>query len=310
MTDSHPPGPNPGHPENPFHPPAWKNAATSVLFCGPAILLYGGFVLLPTILGFGYSFTNWSGWGQKPGFVGLENFRELFTDALFYRALRFTLFETALILVFFTFGTMVLAVLLDRLKAMKGLIRALFFYPYILSILVGGLIFQWLGNYREGAINTVLRGIGLESWAQEWMGPQWAGWFLFAFVAWSAMGFFTMLYLANLQMIPDELYEAAALDGAGPVSVFRHVQFPMLMPTITTNSVMALIFGINLFGQVVVLWEQPRNDTYTIGYYIYDLGVRGNRQGYATAVSLVMFLILAVVAVVQVRTLRRREVHL
>jgi ABC-type sugar transport system permease subunit len=286
------------------------NRFANLVLAGPAILLYGGFLVLPAILGFGYSFTNWNGWTKSPTFAGLANFRELLTDDLFHSSLVFTLKETVLTFLVFTFGTMLLAVLLDRVKFLKGLIRSLFFYPYVLSLLVGGLVFQWLSNYNDGAANTVLRGLGLPGWAKEWMGPGWATWLLLAFVAWSALGFFTTLYLANLQTIPSDLYEASALEGAGPVAVFRHVQFPMLTPTLTTNSVMSLIFGVNLFGQIIVLWDSPRVDTYTVAYYIYRTGIEGNRQGYATAVSLVVFVVLAVAALVQVRLLRARQVQL
>ena len=286
------------------------NWIASWVLAGPAILLYGGFLVLPAVLGFGLSFTDWNGWNKSPQFTGLANFKELFSDELFFSSLRFTLIQSALIFVAFTFGSMILAVLLDRVRYLKGLIRGLFFYPYVLSLLVGGLVFQWLANYNDGSVNIVLRDIGLPNWAKEWMGPGWSTWLLLAFVMWSALGFFTTLYLANLQTIPDDLYEASALEGAGPVSVFRHVQFPMLMPTITTNSVMSLIFGINLFGQIIVLWDRPRVDTYTVAYYIYRVGIEGNRQGYATAISLVMFVALALVAIVQVKVLRNRQVQL
>ena len=287
-----------------------RGGLATLLLAGPAVLLYGGFLVLPAILGFGYSFTNWNGWNKRPEFVGLDNFQELLHDDLFLSSLRFTVTETVLIFLVFTFGAMVFAVLLDRVKLLKGLVRGLFFYPYVLSLLVGGLLFQWLANYNDGAVNTVLRGLGVPSWAKEWMGPGWATWLLLAFVTWSALGFFTTLYLANLQTIPDDLYEASALEGAGPVSVFRHVQFPMLMPTITTNSVLALIFGINLFGQIIVLWDTPRTDTYTAAYYVYRVGIEGNRQGYATAISLTMFVALALIAIVQVRFLRAKQVQL
>jgi ABC-type sugar transport system permease subunit len=207
---------------------------------------------------------------------------------------------------------MLLALLLDRLTRMKGLIRGLFFYPYVLSILVSGLLFRYLANYRQGAINTLLRAVGLGGWAQDWMGdPHLVAWFVFALVAWGGLGFFTTLYLANLQTIPLELYEAARMDGAGAVAIFRHIQFPMLIPTLTTNSVLALITGINLFGQIVVTTQGgPGYRTFSIGYYIYWLGVLNNRQGYAAAVSLVCFLALLLLAAVQVALLRRREVTL
>ena len=143
------------------------------------------------------------------------------------------------------------------------------------------------------------------------MDPHLVGYFIFAMVAWSALGFFTTLYLANLQTIPVELYEAASLDGAGPVSVFTRIQLPMLVPTVTTNLVLATIFGINLFGQIVVTTEGgPGYRTATVGYYIYWLGVKNNRQGYASAVSFAVFAALVTVAVVQVALLRRKQVEL
>lgn len=291
---------------------ALSGAVASLILCGPAVGLYAGFIVLPAILGFAYSLTNWSGWTRTPDFIGLANFRELLGDTRFFNAVRFTLFETVLIVLFFTFGAMALAVLLDKLRIMKGLIRGLFFYPYVLSILVSALLFQYLANYREGAINTLLRAVGLDALTQDWMGdPNLVPYFIFALVAWSGLGFFTTLYLANLQTIPPDLYEAARIDGAGALSVFAHIQFPMLLPMITTNSVLALITGINLFPQIVVTTQGgPGYRTFTVGYYIYHLGVLNNRQGYAAAVSFVTFVALVFVAAVQVTLLRRRQVSL
>jgi ABC-type sugar transport system permease subunit len=324
----------------------------SLVFCGPAVALYGGFVILPAILGFTYSLTDWNGWASggsgsdlwaagysllrfSPAeaqaaferflgarFVGLENYRELFRSPVFLnlgslRGFRecvvgFTLYETLLIVLAFTFGSMVLAVLLDRLHRLKGLIRGLFFYPYVLSVLVSGLLFMYLANYRMGAINRLLSSLGLGAWQQNWMmGPEWAPYFIFALVAWSGTGFFTTLYLANLQTIPVDLYEAARMDGAGPLGIFCHIQFPLLMPTVMTNSVLALIGGINLFPQIVVTTDGgPGTATHTIGYYVYRLGWSDNRLALASAVSFVAFAALVLVAAVQVALLRRRQVAL
>ncbi|MBI5834718.1 MAG: sugar ABC transporter permease [Armatimonadetes bacterium] len=329
-----------------------RESLVSLVFCGPAIALYLAFVIGPALLGFAYGLTDWSGWsggGQASDlgaalgglarldggaaragceaflgakFVGLANYAELAHDPVFANfqsvtafrrsALGFTLFETLLIVLTFTFGAMVLAVLLDRVKHRVGLVRGLFFYPFVLSLLVSSLLFLYLGNYREGAINKALAWMGLSAWQQDWlMSPTWAPWTIFALVAWTSMGFFTTLYLANLQAIPEDLYEAAALDGAGPLAVFRAIQFPLLMPTVLTNSVLALINGINLFGQVVVTTQGgPGTQTFTLGYYIYHLGRLNNRQGYASAVSFVVFVLLAAIAIVQATALRRRQVEL
>lgn len=291
---------------------AAREGLASLVLCGPAVAIYVGFIVLPAILGFAYSLTDWTGWTRWPNYVGLANFRELFHDTRFLAAIRFTLFETLLLVLFFTFGGMILAVLLDRLRRLKGLIRALFFYPYILSILVSALLFQYLANYREGAVNTILRALGLGAAAQDWMGdPALVPYFIFALVAWSGLGFFSTLYLAGLQTVPTELYEAAAIDGAGPLSVFVRIQFPMLIPVITTVSVLALITGVNLFSQIVVTTQGgPGYRTFTVGYYIYWLGVLNNRQGYASAVSFVTFAALVAVAALQVALLRRKAVPL
>lgn len=284
----------------------------SMVLCGPAVLLYGGFIVVPAILGFAYSLTDWTGWTDRPRYAGLANFRELLADTRLLEALRFTLFETVLIVVFFTFASMMLAVILDKLRVWKGAIRGLFFYPYVLSILVNALLFQYLANYREGAVNTLMRAIGLDAFTQDWMGdPNWVPYFIFALVAWSGLGFFTTLYLANLQTIPTDLYEAARIDGAGAFAVFTRIQFPMLLPTLTTNSVLALITGINLFPQIVVTTQGgPGYRTVSIGYYIYHLGVLNNRQGYAAAVSFVAFAALVVIAGIQVALMRRKQVSL
>ncbi len=290
-----------------------RECLTSAAFCGPALVLYLGFFILPAVMGFGYSFTNWTGWGRNPDFVGLANFREIFQpDRRLMAAVKFTLFETALLVAFFTFAPLVLAVLLDRCRRVKGLLRGLFFYPYILSLLVSALLFQYLCNYREGGINTLLRSVGLASWAQDWMGdPSLVPLFIFALVAWAASGFFVTLYLASLQTVPVELYEAAAIDGAGALSVFRRIQLPMLLPAVAITSVLALIMGVNLFGVILVTTGGgPGYRTFTIGYYIYWLGVLNNRQGYASAIAFVTFVVVVVVAAVHLAVLRRRMVKL
>jgi len=328
-----------------------RSSLVSLLFCGPAVFLYAGFVILPAILGFTYSLTDWNGWDAggtgsdllragtsllrlAPGeraaleqflgarFIGLDNYRELFHKPEFlsvgsFTAFResvvgFTLFETVLIVIAFTVGAMVLAVLLDRLRRLKGLIRGLFFYPYVLSVLVSGLLFMYLANRRTGAINRILDLVGLEGWQQNWMmGPGFGPYFVFALVTWSGLGFFTTLYLANLQTIPTDLYEAARIDGAGFLAIFRHIQIPMLMPTVMTNSVLALILGLNLFPQILVTTQGgPVKQTTTIGYYVYRLGWSDNRLALAAAVSFVAFAALVLVAAAQVALLRRRQVSL
>lgn len=276
--------------------------ATAVL-TGPAALVYATFFVVPTVLGFGYAFTDWNGWNKSPGFVGLDNFKEMLHDQRLLASALFTFEQTAALVLAFTFGALVLAVLLDRIRRMKALIRALFFYPYLLSILIAGLLFQYLANYREGAINVLLRNLGLGQFAQDWMGdPKLVAFFIFALCVWSAAGFFTTLYLAALQSIPAELFEAAELDGARGPAVFWRIQGPLVRPTRNLCLILSMIFGVNLFGQIVVTTQGgPGYRTSTIGYHIYWLGVLNNRQGYAASISLAVCILLALVALAQHR---------
>ncbi len=282
--------------------------ATAVL-TGPAALIYTLFFVVPSILGFGYAFTNWNGWNKSPAFVGLDNFKEMLHDQRLLSSALFTFEQTVGLVVAFTFGALVLAVLLDRIRRMKALIRALFFYPYLLSILIAGLLFQYLANYRTGAVNVLLRNVGLSRLAQDWMGdPKLVSFFIFALCVWSALGFFTTLYLAALQSIPPELFEAAELDGAREGTVFWSIQAPLVRPTRNLCAILSLIFGVNLFGQIVVTTQGgPGYRTSTIGYHIYWLGVLNNRQGYAASISLAVCIFLALVALAQHR-LSRKEV--
>ncbi len=289
-----------------------REALSQAVLCGPAAVVYVGFVLVPAVIGFAYSLTKWTGWSLDAPYIGLANFEEMLVDERLRTAIGFTAFQTVLIILAFAFGAMLLAVVLDRAVRMRSLLQGLFFYPYILSILVSALLFQYMANYREGLVNALLRRVGLAELAQDWMGdPQWVGYFVFALVAWTGLGFFVTLYLANLQTVPGELYEAAYLDGAGPWSLFRAVQFPLLRPALTVNLVLATIYGLNLFGQILVTTQGgPGYRTMTIGYYIYWQGILNNRQGYSAAISLVVFVVVAVIAVAQVALMRRRDVEL
>ena len=282
-----------------------RDSWPTLILTGPAALLYIGFFVVPAVLGFGYAFTDWNGWTKTPSFVGLDNFREMLHDQRLLASVGFTLEQTVGVVLAFTFGALILAVLLDRIRRAKALIRALFFYPYLLSILIAGLLFQYLANYREGAVNVILRAVGLDGWAQDWMGsPKLVPFFIFALVVWSALGFFSTLYLAALQSIPTELFEAAELDGAKAVAVFWNIQAPLVRPTRNLCAILSLIFGVNLFGQIIVTTQGgPGYRTSTIGYHIYWLGVLNNRQGYAASISLAVCAVLALVAIVQHRLL-------
>ncbi len=286
-----------------------NSALATAVLSGPAALIYIAFFVVPAVLGFGYAFTDWNGWNKSPDFVGLDNFKEMLHDQRLLSSALFTLEQTVGLVLAFTFGALLLAVLLDRIRRMKALIRALFFYPYLLSILIAGLLFQYLSNYRTGAVNVLLRNLGLPRFAQDWMGdPKLVPFFIFALCVWSALGFFSTLYLAALQSIPAELFEAAELDGARAGTVFRSIQAPLVRPTRNLCAILSLIFGVNLFGQIVVTTQGgPGYRTSTIGYHIYWLGVLNNRQGYAASISLAVCVLLALAALAQHR-LSRREV--
>lgn len=280
-------------------------------FIAPAFIVYSMFLLGPVLGSFYYSLTNWNGFYQTMDFVGLRNFVNLLEDDVFGKAIRNTLVFTFFVVLIQNGAGVPLALAMDSRIRSKQVLKTLFFVPAILSPLVVGYTWMYIYEPQNGVLNTLLRLVGLSSWEQSWLGdPQFALYSIVAMVVWQFAGYSMVIYLANLQTIPGDLYEAASIDGAGKWQQFKSVTFPLLAPSITINVVLSSIGTLKAFDIIYVTTKGgPYYATETMTTLLFSTAFTKSSFGYGTAMGVVMFLFVFAISLIQILLLRRREVH-
>jgi raffinose/stachyose/melibiose transport system permease protein len=280
-----------------------------VVFLLPALVLYGLFVLYPIVQSARYSTYVWNGFGPLEEFAGLDNFRDVFADGRFRSALGHNLIIVGLSLLVQLPTALGLALLLNSAIRGRAVLRMIFFAPYVLSEVVTGVVWRQILR-PEGLLDQSLAGLGLGGWIQGWLSdPAVVLYALFFVISWKYFGFHMILLLAGLQQIPDELHEAAAIDGASSWPTFRHVTFPLLLPTVRVSVFLSVIGALQLFDLVWVTTRGgPIGASSTMSTYLYDR-FRDSRFGYASAVSIVIFGLSLVVALLYQRFALRRDLE-
>jgi len=287
---------------------------TIFLFLLPGLVLFTLLVLLPILIAGYLSFFRWNGLGglPEPGsdrFIGLENFQRLLSDELFLGDIRRMLIIVVLSLVIQLPMSLGLALLLNQKMRGRAIYRTIFFAPYVLSEVITGVLFTMVFSPEHGLVNSVLSAIGLEGAAAEWLAdPDTVLYSVFAVITWKYFGFHMILYLAGRQGIPNELLEAAAIDGANAWRQFWHVTLPLLGPTIRMSVFLSIIGTIQLFDLVWVLTRGgPVHASETMAVTMYIFGFERRQFGYASAISVAMFLISLVFALAYQRWVMRRD---
>lgn len=289
-----------------------KWPAFSILFILPSFILYTLFVIYPTLNSFNLSFTNWDGVSDTIHYIGFDNFVEMFHSERVYNALKNTLIISFSLVVLENILAILLAMLVDQVRWLKNLFRSIFYFPVLLSGIVMGFVWAIIFNYNFGVINQLLDRIGLESLKVDWLGsPKYALLAIIITTVWKGAGYYMIIYLAGLQGIPPELHEAAAIDGANRWQQFRHVTFPLLAGAMTVCIMLSMISALKIFDQIAVMTDGgPGFATETLTYIVYKVGFGELRQGYGTALSLVLFVLILVVSLIQIKLLRKREVQM
>ena len=288
-----------------------------IWFLLPAVVLYLGFFILPTLASYWLAMYDWSGLGPIGDFVGLQNFRRVFEDHEFRQSALHNVWIFIALLVMTNTVSLFLAVLLDRKSWLRGPYRAIIFLPYILSPVVTGFIFEILLSPNIGVVNPGLEAIGLGALQHTWLAdPNTALAAITVALAWQWNALATVIFMAGLQNVPPEMREAAVTDGASTVRVFRHVTLPYLAPAFTVVNVLLAIFAFRAFDLVYVIGGAigaPNGATLVMGTVIYGNAfgkgsyVDTTRMSYAMAQGIVLFVILGVVAAMLLLYLSRRE---
>ncbi len=288
----------------------WRKRLEIAILSGPAIIVFLTFVILPVFMAAYYGFFKWKGFGVPTQFVGLQNYVTIFGDQDFLDALKHNAFIVVMSLVLQGPVSIAFALLLNQNIRGRSLIRVLIFVPYVISeVIVGtgwGLMLQY-----TGALNDLLGKIGLGGLATDWIAnPDIAIWTLMVIISWKYIGFAVILMLAGMQGIPDELYEAAAIDGASYWQIQRWITLPLLGPTIRVWAFLSIIGSLQLFDLVYIIWGQyvaSTAGTSTMATYMVREGRLAGNYGYGSAVAVVIFLISLVIALAYQRFVLRRD---
>ncbi|MGW0773740.1 carbohydrate ABC transporter permease [Streptomyces sp. NPDC002835] len=272
------------------------------VFLAPGLLLSLLFLVVPLVMTFYYSLTEWQGIGE-PVFTGLDNYVRLFQDADFWASFRNIAFVIIGIAVVPTLlGLFLAALLFDYIGKKHGdglvsVFRSGLYLPQVIPVAVTGLMWGWI-LAPEGAVNSILETVGLASLAENWLGdPDLALWVVLAVLVWMQLGYPLVLFLSGLQRIDPELYEAAALDGATWWQRFTRITVPILRPEVYVVLVTTTIAGLKVFAQIFVLTGGgPGNSTLVPAYFAYQNFFERADVGYGSAISSTITLLVLIIA--------------
>lgn len=274
----------------------------------PGGVLFLGVIVVPFFMNLYISMTKWAGIGT-PRWTGLDNYIRLFGDATFWMSFRNSVaMIIAMVVIPTLIGLLLAAVLFDYLgKRFHGRVanalRATYYLPQILPVAVAGILWGWIVNPQTGALNVFLRGVGLDSWALNWLGDTSTALpTVMLVMIWVQVGYPVVIFMAALQRVDPELYEAAELDGAGWFRRFRAITLPQIKPETFVVTLTCTIAALKVFGPIYVLTRGgPENSTNVPSYFAYQSFFPKSQVGYGAAIATVLTLIVVIVSIVFIR---------
>lgn len=277
-----------------------KRTFTPYLFVLPNIAIFGVFIVLPAILGFIYSLHKYDGLNDMK-FIGIANYMSLLTDQTFWSVLGNTfLYAGTAVPLLFIFSLAISLLLAQEIR-MKGLFRAIYYWPVMISFIIVGLTWKWIFGSSFGILNYMLEQVGLP--AVGWLTDSfWAKVSVIVATLWSRIGFYMVIFIAGLQAIPNDYYEAARIDGASRLRIFFKITLPLLKPTSLLVLILTMIDAFKQYPLMFALTSGgPGKATTYMVQYIYEIGFQKMELGLASAMSVVLFIIIGIFAFVQFR---------
>jgi putative chitobiose transport system permease protein len=284
-----------------------RSSLTPYLFLAPALLVIAVFVVYPVLAVGYYSFTDYS-IVTPPEWVGLRNYQQLVQDPIFWQALQHS-FTYVLVTPTLIFLSILLAIVVNRQLPGINLFRALYYVPVVSGSIAVGIAWRWLFDYNGGLINGLLLGMGLIAEPVQWLAdPALTLPIAMLLTIWIGLGYYMMIFLAGLQNIPLELYDAAVIDGCNGWQKHRHVSIPGLRPQITFVAVISSLAAIEVFNEIYVLTGGLGgilNSGVTMVFYLWQQAFRLEHAGYASAVALVLLAITLAFSISYIRYLEQ-----
>ncbi|MDR4436330.1 carbohydrate ABC transporter permease [Bacillus tequilensis] len=281
-----------------------QNKITPYLFLVPA-LVFLLFVYIPIFENVFLSLFQWSSFSPEKTFIGLKNYVELFHDPVFYQALSNNVLYAVISIVCQVFGGLILAAVLeDKLvRKWSPFFRIVFFLPVVISMTVIALLFDFIYNPETGLLNQLLQAVGLDQLTRAWLGEDSTAMLSVIFVSqWQSVGYIAMLYIVSIQKIPDELYEAARLDGAGKIQQFFHITVPQTKEISFVAVVMTLTGAFTVFNEPYILTGGgPGNASEVLSTFLYKSAFTKDMMGYASAIATVVLIITLALSLMQMK---------
>jgi len=281
-----------------------KDTLAAYLFLAPAILGLVFYTFIPILGVVGISLTDWTGL-KPPAFVGLANFREIFTEDIFFpHSVTSTLFFASFTVLVGTVYSFAIALLLNQRIGGRGVFRSVFFLPYVVPSIGAAIVWAWMFESNFGVINYGLNLVGLAK--VKWLGDELTATPALGIMSIWGFGNFIVIYLAGLQGIPRTYLEAVDIDGGNAWHKFRHVTLPLLSPVILFNVLMSIVVNLQVFVPALSITRgAPNSSTLYMVYFVFRQGFQNNLFGYASALSLIFFAFIAVVTAVIYATSRK-----
>ena|SRR5690554_5469757 len=288
-------------------------ALSGYIWVLPALVVLGAFVYLPLIQNFGFSVTEWDIYTGEQTFVGADNYTKMFNDPVFWTSLWNNIWYAVISLIMQVFGALALAATIESLRndRWRRALRAIYFVPSAISLTVAGLLFYFIYEPNVGMLNSVLEVIGLGALAQPWLGLEsTAIWGIIAMSQWQGFGYCTLLFAVAIQRIPSELYEAASIDGVGPIRRFFQITMPLVREMTALMIIVTISGAFQVFNEVMVMTSGgPNNSSQVLATWLYRSGFVKNDFGYAAAVAVVIFVVTLAIALFQLWITRKRRVE-
>lgn len=286
-----------------------KNVGLFALFVGPALLAFCVIVLIPFFTGFYYSFTDWNGVNGTINWVGLDNFKYLFTeDKQFQQSFWITTKYTVVAIILTNVAGFVLAILVTQMLKTRNILRTVFFMPNLIGGLLLGFVWQFIFVKGFASIGQIT---GISLFELPWLGDaKTAFWGIVIVSVWQGAGYIMLIYTAALQNVPQELIEAAKIDGASRWQILRHITIPMVAPAVTVCLFLTISWSFKVFDVNLSLTNGgPFKSTEMLALNIYTEAFVNNRYGLGEAKALIFFIVVAAITIIQVTYTKKKEVE-
>lgn len=282
-----------------------KKWLTPVLFVAPCVIMLAVFVYLPLVQNFVFSLEKFSAFSPTKEFVGLKNFQDMLSDKIILTALKNNILYAIISIIIQVGGGLVLAAILEDVafRKISPIFRTTFFLPVLISMTVICLLFSFIYHPQIGLLNEFLKTVGLDGLVRQWLGSsKTAIYCVIAMSQWQSTGYIAMLFIVAIQGIPEDLYEAAEIDGANKLQKFFHVTFPNVKQMFFVTMVTTTIGAFTVFNEPYILTKGggPGTSSMTLAVHMYQSGFVRDKMGYAAAIAVLIFVICALLSSLQI----------